>query len=125
MFRCKSAAQFFSNVHFFLYYVIEVLFSFSETFMSVLCSVMLSFLYFSILLMVLECMIICECICLLLSSSVVCLFFETLHLLLFATISFCLVGCSVSVILKLYFSLSFVYYGFAPYSNSQGEKLES
>ena len=86
---------------------------------------MLIFLYFSILLIFLECMLICECICLLLSSSVVCLFFDTLQLLLFATISFCLVGCSVSVILKLYFSLSFVYYGFVPYANSQGEKLES
>ena len=73
-------------------------FSFLVMFMSVFCSVMFSFLYFSILLMFFKCslcMLICEriyltceCICLFLSSSVVCLFFDTLYLLLFENIFF-------------------------------------
>ena len=56
-----------------------------------------------------ECMLICERICLFLSSSDMCLFLGIIickHIILF-------VCCSVSVI-KLYFSLSFVYYGFVP-----------
>ena len=59
---------------------------------SVLCSVvevLFSFLYLSILVMFLKCslcILICECMCLFLSSLVVCSFFDTLQLLLIATI---------------------------------------
>ena len=73
-------------------------FSFLVMFMSVFCSVMFSFLYFSILLMFFKCSLCiliceriyltCECICLFLSSAVVCLFFDTLYLLLFENIFF-------------------------------------
>ena len=70
--RHRSAVQFFS---FFLHLSILVMF------MSALCPVMFDFLYFSILLMFFKCslcILICECICLFLSSSVASLFFATL-----------------------------------------------
>ena len=48
-------------------------------FMSVLCSVMFSVLYLPSWIMFIKCILICECIWLFLSSSVVCLFFDTLY----------------------------------------------
>ena len=56
--------------------------------------------------------LICKCICLFLSSFVVCSFFATLLLLLTATISFCLVGCSVSMLVSIFGFVLSVYYGF-------------
>ena len=108
VFRGRSAVQFFSNVHvcfvlchvhfyvfvdftnahvcFVLCHVHFLYLSILVMFMSVLCSVMFSFLNFWILffpsiLMFFKCSLcifICECIWLFLSSSIVCLFFVTL-----------------------------------------------
>ena len=64
--RHRSAVQFFLPLYL----------STLVMFMPVLCSVMFSFLYFSILLMFFKCslcILICECIYLCLSSSVVCI----------------------------------------------------
>ena len=60
-------------------------------FMSVLYSVMISFLYLSILVMLVKCLLcilICECIWLFLSSSVMCLFFDTLYFSFFVFFNF-------------------------------------
>ena len=64
--------------------VIELLFSPFFLSILVLCiytlsSLMFSFLYLPILLMLFKCILMCECIWLFLSLSVVCLFFDALY----------------------------------------------
>ena len=66
--------------------------------MSTLCSVMFSFLYLPILLMLFKCILMCECIWLL-SLSVVCLFFDALYFRAF------LVFFNFSNVLQVYLNL--------------------